>query len=103
MDMISRQFLSSLVLATLAWPWGAAAAMDYTCTPGVEPSPGVSLPRGDISLAVDGPPQILTCHLNPEHEYYRRFGLRAKDLSFWMAGNTTLPATLLNETTIRDI
>jgi hypothetical protein len=91
--------LQNLILALLVTV--ASCAMDYTCTPGIQPSPGVSLPRGDISQAVGGPPLRLTCHLNPAHEYFAVQGLRAQDLSFWSPGSGTLSATVVNETTIR--
>jgi hypothetical protein len=77
--------------------------MDYTCTPGQESSPGVSLPRGDISQAVGGPSLTLTCHLNPAHPYYAALGLRAKHLSFWSPGSGTLSSAVVNDTTIRNV
>ena len=80
---------------------GAGGSDWYTCTPGVEPSPGVSLPRGDISLELGGPAQTLTCHLNPAHDYYSKRGLRAQHLSFGLNGST-LSAKVLNDTTIRE-
>jgi hypothetical protein len=92
-----------LLLLLVVVGMSADAADWYTCLPGVEPSPGVSLPRGDISLEVGGPPRPLTCHLNPEHEYYRTLGLRASHLSFWTSGGRTLNATVLNDTSIRQV
>jgi hypothetical protein len=92
-----------LLLLLVVVGMSADAADWYTCLPGVEPSPGVSLPRGDISLEVGGPPRPLSCHLNPEHEYYRALGLRAGHLSFWTSGGRTLNATVLNDTSIRQV
>ena len=56
------------------------ACLDYTCTPNSSPV-GVSLPRGDIYL-LQNSSQTLSCHLNPESEYYVKEGLTSSDLYF---------------------
>ena len=90
-----------LLLIVVTTTTVSSSAMDYTCTPGVQPSPGVSLPRGDVSQEVGGPPLTLTCHLNPGHEYYAVQGLRGKDLFFEM-DRVKLNTTIVNDTTIRE-
>jgi len=72
--------------------------MDFTCLSDMNPSPGVSLPRGDTSVQVGSSPVTLTCHLNPDHPEYLS-GVRATDLAF-QSNLTILKSTVLNETSI---
>jgi len=72
--------------------------MDFTCLPDMVPSPGVSLPRGDIKVLVGSDPVNLTCHLNPDHLDYKS-GIRAIDLAF-KSNNTVLKSNILNATSI---
>jgi len=71
----------------------------YTCIPGIDPSPGVSTPKGDIEVLEGSDPFSLYCHLNPGHHYYNRENYRSSDLGFWI-DQTRLPSTIVNSTTI---
>lgn len=88
-----------ILLSVIVGVW---SVMDYTCISSSSTSPGVSLPRGDIFL-LKGTEQTLHCHLNPEHEYYVRDGLRAKDLYFWTPGGGELESVVVDSTTIKSV
>jgi len=71
---------------------------DYTCLSDMNPSLGVSLPRGDTEVRLGSKPFPLTCHLNPEHPEFLS-GIRASDLAF-KSNSTLLKSSIVDETSI---
>lgn len=54
----------------------------------------VSFPKGDISVKVGSEPILLSCLLNPNHQYYRGQGFRSDKLYF-VKQNSTHPRSVM--------
>ena len=78
---------------------------DYTCGPGLNTSPGVLIPRGDIFVKVGTRSFPVYCRLNPGHFYYARDGYKARHLEIYVANSKfdkprKLASRIINDTTI---
>ncbi len=76
--------LALLLLATASATTAEEDDFDYSCIPGIVPTIGVILPRGDIHVETGSDPFDIYCRLNPAHEYARQHG--AERLGLFLAG-----------------